>query len=448
MINTDMNYAIKDDDILYFFHIPKTAGTTLISILDDQFPSNSILKARAWKELTPREIKKFSKYRLIRGHFGYSIYQVLPKKPIYITMLRESIEYTISSYEMNRRIPELAKRYSVNSKKSLSELITDPNILGLINRQTNWLAIDFNVMSLTKSLDPKILKNFYPEETNIFLRSKISDNKLLKIAKKRIEEFAFFGIVEKFEESLMLLYYTFGWKPDPSKFELKLNQAPQRAKKGDLSKDALAIILNRTKLDRELYQFALNLFEKRFENMVNFLKEAYYNKNLEQLSNTQMLLKLLEEHHKNYTNLTNTKPIEFNFKDQINGTGWYLPEITEGKKLFRWTGPEAGSRINLTLRNDFDHQIEFHISNSMDDEITKSLQLKVNNIPVNIKTIKHDKKQITFEGIIPKTILKGKDLTHLDFQVCKTIPPKSINPKSSDPRKLGLAFEWLKLTPI
>jgi len=303
MINTcrsSLIKEIKDDDTLYFFHIPKTAGTTLISILDEQFPSNSILKARAWKELTPQESKNFSKYRLIRGHFGYSIYQVLPKKPIYITMLREPIEYSISSYEMDRRMPELAKRYSMDSKKSLSELITDPSKLGLINRQTHWLAIDFDVMSLTKSLNPKILEDFYPEEKNIFIHPKVSDSKLLEIAKKRIEEFAFFGIVERFEESLMLLYYTFGWKPDPSKFELKLNKAPQRAKKKDLSNDALETILNRTKLDRELYQYALHLFENRFEKMVHSLKEEYYNTNLEQLSNTQMLLKLLEKHYENY----------------------------------------------------------------------------------------------------------------------------------------------------
>jgi hypothetical protein len=37
-----IEYRLKDDDILYFLHIPKTAGTTLTTIIDNNFDLDSI----------------------------------------------------------------------------------------------------------------------------------------------------------------------------------------------------------------------------------------------------------------------------------------------------------------------------------------------------------------------------------------------------------------------
>ena len=49
----------KKDDVLYFLHIPKTAGTTLITILDNYFESNSVLKPHDWQLLLPQTPVEF-----------------------------------------------------------------------------------------------------------------------------------------------------------------------------------------------------------------------------------------------------------------------------------------------------------------------------------------------------------------------------------------------------
>ena len=99
MEESKLVYKLQNDDILYFLHIPKTAGTTFISIIDEHFDYESIFPGQRWDQLLPKLPINFSKYRLVRGHFGYGIRQLLPKKPVYITMLRNPIEM-VPSYHL------------------------------------------------------------------------------------------------------------------------------------------------------------------------------------------------------------------------------------------------------------------------------------------------------------------------------------------------------------
>src|SRR5690348_13333798 len=102
---------------------------SIISILDNHFDYDSILPESAWQELWTTIPRDFSRYRLIRGHFGYSIHRILPKKPIFMTMLREPIERTISDYEHMKRdpvVPGLETHFS--KKENISDFLIDDNL--------------------------------------------------------------------------------------------------------------------------------------------------------------------------------------------------------------------------------------------------------------------------------------------------------------------------------
>ena len=95
---------IEKDDILYFLHIPKTAGTSLVDILENNFSQEEIFQEVIWPEMLKKLPKDFSKFRLIRGHFGFWIYKLLPKIPATITMLRDPIEQSLSLYAHQLRL--------------------------------------------------------------------------------------------------------------------------------------------------------------------------------------------------------------------------------------------------------------------------------------------------------------------------------------------------------
>ena len=46
-----MEYKLKKDDTLYFLHIPKNAGTTFRSILDNFNNHNEIFPEQLWQNL-------------------------------------------------------------------------------------------------------------------------------------------------------------------------------------------------------------------------------------------------------------------------------------------------------------------------------------------------------------------------------------------------------------
>jgi hypothetical protein len=256
---------------LYFLHIPKTAGTTLITILDKYFKSDFILKAHSWNELLPMLPLDFSKYQFVRGHFGYAIVKLISKNPLCITMLRDPIKNSISAYQMLSRQQEDIERFHIPMNKNLSELIEGPYLEGLKNQQTHWLVIEQDILERTKNFSKNQLKDYRPEADKELL-PKFSDEKFLKIAKNRISEFAFIGIVEKMEESLFLLHYTFGWKPIRNK--VKENTATNSTI--ELSDKAKNKLSENTKIDQKLYKYATNIFEERYSNMLQDLKEKYY----------------------------------------------------------------------------------------------------------------------------------------------------------------------------
>jgi len=72
-----INYALKTPLLLIFLHIPKTAGTTLHTIIERQFPPNAIFSID-WKHVATsvNELKNISPSKrqeilCLRGHMPF-----------------------------------------------------------------------------------------------------------------------------------------------------------------------------------------------------------------------------------------------------------------------------------------------------------------------------------------------------------------------------------------
>ena len=286
--------SLTNNKTLYFLHIPKTAGTSLISILDSYFQSERILNAHTWGELLPLMPLDFSKFLFVRGHFGYSVIRLFKKEPICITLIRDPIKQMISAYKMLSRQPNDIKRFQIPNEKSLSELIEGPYLEGLKNPQTHWLVIDQDILKKTKNFAKNQLENYRPEEDQNLLPM-ISYERFLKIAKKRISEFTFVGIVDRMEESLFLLHYIFGWKPIRNK--IKENVAPDSS--NEITKKALEKLEKNTKIDQKLYRYACNLFEEKYSMMVKDLREKYWEDKYKKWEINDAIFEMLQKDYDN-----------------------------------------------------------------------------------------------------------------------------------------------------
>ncbi len=287
-------HTLEKDDVVYYLHIPKTAGVTLTRLLDDYFDYDKILQPELWKDLLNDFPENMKKYQFVRGHFGYGVHGILAKKLFYLTILREPIERTLSNIDHHLRshYPEIK---DTASKNAFIEKFTTKMLInrGYKNMQTHYVGVDFDSKKLVENMKNRNGKVFVTSP--VYMGEHIEDEDLLKQAKKNLEDFAFVGITERFEESMQLLCYTFGWKPfrNIKKFNVGTNRIKQEA----LQKKISGILNDFNKLDIELYNFAYKIFENRYQKMVKILKEKYYEEKFADLSENNLVIELLEKHY-------------------------------------------------------------------------------------------------------------------------------------------------------
>jgi len=449
--SSSLEYKLKNDDILYFLHIPKNAGTTFTTILDTFYDHNLIYPEQLWHKLLQNKLD-ISKFKLIRGHLGYCIHRVLPKKPLYITILRDPIERTISEYEHSIRDPDrrFQNRIINFTGKTVAEILENPKHTIYQNPQTRHIGTDPDITSFINTSNSDSIAKFEFAKALRETAESISDVELIRRAKQNLSEFAFVGIAEKFEESLFLLYYTFGWRPMPSLW--KLNVSPKRTKTSVLPSKALQKILDATQLDKKLYEYGVKLFEERYSKMVENLKAKYYEPSFANLPLREMMYKMLEKHYESCLHESHIKPaksIDYDFRQKLSGTGWYWREILEENgNAFRWTGPETTSTIDFAVSKKEDLIIQFRVMRAISSDLLDSLSLKVNEHPIEIKILESKTGSKVFEGFIPKSALSNKkDFVRISFEINRTINPHEINPLDPTDRPLGIAMDRIKIMP-
>jgi len=268
---------------------------------------------------------------------------------------------------------------------------------------------------------------------------------------QRLEKFEFVGISERFQESMFLLYYTFAWMPINKSW--KLNVSPVKKSKKDFSEKSIQILKDLNTLDTSLYVHGKKIFEKRYSEMKNYLKENYYKESYSELPFSQSMYLMLEKHYeKNLQDLkiVPEKSINYEFNQKLSGSGWYYREkLPRTNKFYRWTGPEKISSIDLALKRDEDLKILFHIFLAASPEVLDSVKLRVNDQPIKLKLIYPKEAERYFEATIPKSILKQKDvITRFTFEVKKTINPHLIDPTNPMDRHIGLAFDRIKIIKV
>ncbi|GAB4227017.1 MAG: hypothetical protein Kow00121_55550 [Elainellaceae cyanobacterium] len=457
---TSIEHRLKDTDQLCFVRIPKTGSTTLISILDAKFDVDAICPILAGN-LPETPAETLANYKLFRGHFDYDLCSHLPKNRVHITMLRHPIDRAISFYEFCKRCqtPRPFDQYlRQEAHKGIQAFIDhpDPTIrLRTANCQTRYIAAGLGSRH-SRPMLPSPLETQY------------SDQELLAIAKEHLRQFAFVGITERFQDSVLLLSYIFGWQPITEYQNLRVSA--KKPKRDELAPETIAAIINANQLDMELYDYAQQLFAERFAQMLKNLAEKYGRsgdrevdlRNLKSFNTAspdqqQQLLNYLEIHYQHrYTEL-NLRPVsrlDFDFLQAISGVGWHRRNgIHSGLRVestpFRWTGPSTESTLDFPLATSADLTIRVRVVNAATPEILNSLELLVNDHLIPLKTFLHRENIVVLQGLIPQAALESdRGFSRLTFRVSETVSLQNVNPEGTDTRIVGVAIHRIQLFPV
>ncbi|MCB0207982.1 MAG: sulfotransferase family 2 domain-containing protein [Anaerolineae bacterium] len=450
MFEHKIEHEITIQDRLCLLHIPKTGGVTLDSIIQQQFDRQKIAPFLYTPQLTQLPPGFFNTFSYYRGHIYFDfVDNFLVGSTQFLTLLRTPLERFLSQFSYMQRSPNQFLKYHLGLTRQevdefetisldefvfTSEMVHKPNYQ---NYETQLIGARFDFENDNPQL-PLKTANSKPHAD-------------LNLAKKRLSQFTFLGLTERFQDSLFLLAYTFGWPPHQT--APWLNAAPTRLHGNQLAPQTLDKILEYNRLDIELYAYAQQLFEERFNHMCHDLLEGYGQPAHTHLSlplPTEVVFELLQHHYRRRfkARYTATSTISLTFDQAISGTGWHLPEVHNSRGIYRWTGPETCSTLDFPLTIDTVTHIKFSVISAINPDLLNNLRLTVNGEQVALIHYP-DGETTIFEGCLSPINYPGEEsYTQLEFQVDQTMKPCALDPSNDDDRLLGIALNWLELKPV
>ena len=229
---------------VFFFHIHKTAGLTMRSILKNQYRNKPyiIFNADNKNSFTMNDYLALSeaersKLKLVMGHMPLGLHRYHRNPCAYFAFLRNPLDRLASLYY-----------YSLQKQGPIHDEIEKYKMT-----LADFLASDFahtlDNFQIRMIMNEKLLDNTIVYELDPY------ESWMLESAKKRIENhFLIVGITELFDESIMLLHHTFGWS---TPFYSKVNVSSSKPEVLPVTMSDIQAFTDRNEADYKLYEFAL-----------------------------------------------------------------------------------------------------------------------------------------------------------------------------------------------
>jgi hypothetical protein len=218
-----------------FLHVPKTAGSSIRTLIQQNYPAEATIGFSGepgpleWYARSPRAFKE--QYRLVHGHFPYGIHRGVLDYT-YFTFLRDPVDRHFSDYFF-------LKRYHGHPMQ--------PALASGAITLADWARIH-GPMPMYRDMSTRIVSgggdHGNPDRASIE-RSKY----LLTV------DFAFVGLSERFDESVLILAKRLGWR---SVFYLTKNVSANRE---TVAEELRAMARTGLRCDLELYAYGRSLFE-------------------------------------------------------------------------------------------------------------------------------------------------------------------------------------------
>jgi len=238
---------------IIFVHIPKTAGTAFSHYLT--------MNCRAPEKVMKAFYGDYSIYDgvtdapVILGHTIYREMVARFPQASFVTWLRHPLKRVISQYKSWHNPKNLHAHWKEHAKRDHS-----------FDHIYFTQQVSFD--EFVASTDTRLLNNITNTQSGIL--STVNRNRfrreVLESAKENLERnFKFFGIVERFDESIRLFQATFDWHADFKDDDSTANRSERCTI--EPSEQAIRTVMARNDLDMELYEFGCKLMDRRLQEL-------------------------------------------------------------------------------------------------------------------------------------------------------------------------------------
>ena len=244
--------------LIYFFHIPKTSGTSFRRFLVSLFGEDRVSPPMIWDAL-PDYSSSAGKWEVWVGHFGGLLPFILRSWPRMVTILRHPVDRTLSHVNHVRRDAG-HPLHSYAQGLSVLEYCRHPKLRRSIdNYQARYLASLSFALAIFKTVSNVAhATSALAFEDALFSLDRQHD--LLEWALRALAEMEMVGIAEAHHQTLRLFCQKFS---RPTRVEsYHENQAGEsQAKRAQLSPEEIECIQEMTRIDQSVYEHARERFQ-------------------------------------------------------------------------------------------------------------------------------------------------------------------------------------------
>jgi hypothetical protein len=239
-----MQPPVDDASCIVFLHVPKTAGSTLTTVLRWQYRRlrpHQVLRVsphESIEEQLDRLGPAIADLRVLMGHFPYGAHELLPMPCRYITIVRDPVNRVLSEY----RYVLSASGHPLHDALTSSSMDVDEYLSSGIDRFQLENALTRQLSGRDEHDDTP------PTEHDV------------EVASDHLRTFDAVGLTERFDESLVLFKQVLGWST-PLYFRRNVSKAGPAS--GQVPADVIARIRERNLLDLRIYELAGALFRTR-----------------------------------------------------------------------------------------------------------------------------------------------------------------------------------------
>jgi hypothetical protein len=249
-----------ESDLVYFFHIPKTSGTSLCQSFRQMCGPEAV--CLLWDDLVNGTYQMSNQHRLIAGHFGGFLPLWLKRWPKIVTILRNPLARALSHINhIQRDSQHPLHSYSVGL--TVGQYCEHPILRKTVdNFQSRYLAsLDFAMALVPRTREPREPEPYGSVSVRFenALYSLDKESGLLDGALRAISAIDLVGICEAHGSSLQVFARALGWQADVVEFGLNQANSGQWTLK-DLSRTEIEVLATLNHIDAQVYDHAVDRF--------------------------------------------------------------------------------------------------------------------------------------------------------------------------------------------
>ena len=256
--------------MIYYIHIPKTAGTSVIRIFENQIYRSRFKRINPTRDIHPKKFlkdapnyvksilpKELSRIDLIAGHLSHGVHMDVSETFSYLTILRNPVERVISEYYYMKQMGFFHQSVIMDENLSLEDYLYHKDTYYLNNLQTRMIS-----------------------GTSYDMGDELDESNY-NTALYNLQNLHALGLAERLPETLALFYLKLKWPRIP--LIKHVNKNLTRPETYLIQEESIKRIMEREQFDIRLYHEAEKIFQaslvkygEKIKELANRIVEPMY----------------------------------------------------------------------------------------------------------------------------------------------------------------------------